>query len=136
MKGLVGLSHTSNPLYMALGQGATSWDSSPPAKPYSNTQLTGECYREVILSSQISFRDPSTFALDSLVTPTNVMEFDFTIDTSEANGNALREFGLFGGNATATINSGYMINWITHSRIDKDSSISIQRTVRFTFAVS
>lgn len=126
--------------YFALGTGLTAWDSSPPTQPFSDTQLTTEVFRKAIPSGNITFRDPNTFAdIDpGYASPgdgSNVIQVDITITPSEANGNSLREFGIFSADATAAADSGLMTNWITHGRIDKDSSISLSRAVRFIFEV-
>jgi len=120
--------------YFALGEGLASWDSSPPSQPYSDTTLTSEVFRKSIPVPTITFRHPITGALSA--TQTNVIQVDVTIGTGEANGYALREFAVFGGNATVVVDSGLMVDWITHARIDKNSSISIDRSVKFTYEVN
>lgn len=121
-------------LYFGFGTGLPAWDSASPTQPFSDTTLTTEVYRKAIPSSAITFRDDTTF-VDIDPTPSNVIQIDTTLGIGEANGNALREFGIFGGDATAAADSGLMMNWITHGRIDKNSSVSLQRSVRFTFEV-
>lgn len=120
--------------YLALGEGQSSWDTSAPAQAETDTTLNNEGFRKAVSAGNVTWRDPSSFA-DVDPTPTNVIQVDITIATTEANGLSLREFGLFGGTATVTPDSGYMMNWVVHSRIDKDPSISIQRSIRWTFTV-
>ena len=65
--------------------------------------------------------------------PSSKLEITVNILSGEANGLSLREFGLFGGTATIAFDSGEMVNWIVHSRIDKDSSLEISRVIRIEF---
>jgi len=129
--------------YFALGTGLPAWDSSPPTQPYTDTALTTEVFRKAIPVGNITFRGPSPTYPDidaGYVSPgnggSNVIQVDTIIGIGEANGNSLREFGIFSGDATATLNSGIPSNWIVHGRIDKDSSISLTRAVRFIFEVN
>lgn len=121
-------------LYFAFGTGLPAWDSAAPAQPYSDTTLTTEVFRKAIPIPSITFRHPITGAnIDP--TLSNVIQIDTTLALGEANGSALREFGVFSGDATAVADSGLMTDWIVHSRIDKNGSISIDRSIRFTFEV-
>jgi len=117
--------------YFAVGSGLGSWDATPPSQPYSQSTLVTETFRKAIPQGDIIFIDPIT-NLPTGGTPSRKLEITTTLLTSEANG-TLREFALFGGNATATPNSGQMVNWVVHYRIDKDSSLEIQRKVRLEF---
>lgn len=121
-------------LWFAYGTGLPAWDSAPPAQPFAQTTLTTEVFRKTIPALSITFRDPITGVSIEPV-PSNVIQVDITLGLLEANGNAMREFGIFGGNATFVSNSGLMNDWIVHDRIDKNSSISIDRSVKFTFEV-
>lgn len=112
--------------YMAIGSGDVSWDTTPPTKSYSQTTLTNEYYRESIAPGDIIFLP------DPPGTISEEIEITVTLSAGEATG-TLREFALFGGTATATLDSGEMINWISHARIDKDAALEIQRRVRITF---
>jgi hypothetical protein len=47
---------------------------------------------------------------------------------------SLREFGLFGGNATEAPDSGFMIDYVIHPRIDLSPGDTLERRVRLTFA--
>jgi hypothetical protein len=121
-------------LYFAFGTGLPAWDSAAPTQPFADTTLTTEVFRKAIPAVAITFRNPvSGVNIDP--TPSNVIQVDTTLALGEANGSALREFGVFSGNATGVANSGLMTDWIVHSRIDKTSSISIDRSIRFTFEV-
>jgi len=118
--------------YLAVGTGLVGWDAATPAQPYSQTTLETEVFRKAIPQGDIVYLDPAT-DLPTGGTPSSKVEITSTIAYGETNGNSLREFGLFGGTATITTDSGEMVNWIIHHRIDKDSSLEIQRKVRIEF---
>jgi hypothetical protein len=117
--------------YLAVGHGNVSWDTTPPTQSYNQTTLTDEFFRKAIPQVDIVFIDPIT-NLPTGGTPSSKIEITVNLLTSEANG-TLREFGLFGGTATGTLDSGQIVNWIVHGRIDKDTSLSIQRRIRIEF---
>jgi hypothetical protein len=121
-------------LYFAFGTGLPAWDTAAPTQPFTQTGLTTEVFRKSVPPASITFRNAITGA-NIEPTPSNVIQVDVTLALGEANGNALREFGVFSGNATGVSGSGLTTNWIVHSRIDKNASISIERAVRFTFEV-
>lgn len=119
--------------YIAIGSGQASWDAGAPTQDAGDTTLDTELYRQAVPAVDISFRDAGTLA-DIDPTPSNVIQVDATIGLADAVGTH-REFGLFGGDASGAADSGYMVNWIVTPRIDKDALMTIQRTIRFTFAV-
>jgi hypothetical protein len=53
-------------------------------------------------------------------------------DENTANG-PLREFGVFGGNATGLLGSGIMCDRVIHQVVNKNSNMALQRKLRFTF---
>jgi len=118
--------------YIGIGEGLSSWDSATPPQPYSQTTLETEYFRKAIGLADIVWIDPST-NLPTGGTPSSKIEIAVLIGTSEGNG-TMREFGLFGGQATATLDSGEMVNWVVHDRIDKDTSLEIERIIRIEFA--
>lgn len=116
--------------YIAVGEGLGAWDITPPTIPYSDTTLTTETFRKAITpATDIGYLDGSN---NPSVSPTKKIEVTTTLLTSEANGD-LREFGLFGGDATASTDSGSLVNIVTHTLIVKDSSFEIQRKIRIEF---
>lgn len=113
--------------YWAIGSGNSSWDSSMPNPSLTETQLTNEIGRSLISTSDIVFLDEN---YEETSSPTNILQVSHTFGSSECNG-TWREFGLFGGNATATANSGIMINKRHHAVITKTSEMTIERVMRF-----
>lgn len=117
--------------YWAIGSGAESWDSSTPEPSLTETKLTSEIGRKVITSSGISFVTPDTFEASS--SPTTCLKVMATFDESECNGD-WREFGIFGGNATTTKDSGYMLDKKHHDILTKTENMKVERTIYFTIS--
>lgn len=118
--------------FMALGTGLVAWDTTPPAQPFSQSTLETEAFRKAISQGSIIFIDPIT-NVPTGGTPSPKIEITVNITNAEANGLSLREFGLFGGTATIAFDSGEMVNWVVHQRIDKDSSFEIDRIIRLEY---
>lgn len=115
-------------LYWAVGQGLPNWDTAPYSPVATTTTLIDEVFRKQITSR--SFIDTEGNPTEVV---TNRLQLDITLETNEANGFSLREFGIFGGNVTSVADSGVMINHKAHSRIDKEEGMKVERSVRFTF---
>lgn len=118
--------------YWAVGSGASSWDTTTPNPDVTATQLTNEIGRVAIPASEMTFL---TDAYEETTTPTNIIQIKHLFGTSDCNG-TWREFGLFGGNATSTANSGFMVNKRHHDVLTKTSDMTIERTMRFTLTLS
>lgn len=119
--------------YWAVGSGDDTWDDEEtlPAPNINATRLTAEIGRSQIASSDLAFLD-SNYAVST--TPTNILQVSHTFGTDECNG-TWREFGIFGGNATATSNSGILINKRHHRVITKTEEMTIERIMRFTLSL-
>lgn len=118
--------------YWAVGQGASSWDSNMPNPTLSEIKLTSEIGRVAISSSDITFLNSNGTTSS---TPTNIIQVKHTFGTDDCNG-TWREFGIFGGTATATANSGIMMNKRHHAVITKTSDMTIERVMKFTLGLS
>lgn len=117
-------------LYWAVGEGEDTWDVKCPSPASNTSRLFSEIARQALSEKQIVY-------LGSNNKPTNTLEI-----TAEFKGEdfimkdrfvSFREFGLFGGDATEKPNSGFMIDYIIHPRIDLDKSMKLLRSVRLTF---
>lgn len=120
-------------LYCAVGAGEKDWDSQRPIPPLTTAQLTNEVYRMPVSAEQITYLDETDQPSEI---PTGRLEItiEFHGEDMVSNGyQSLREFGLFGGNATEEVNSGLMIDYIIHPRIDLIPSTELRRSVRLTF---
>ena len=116
--------------HWAVGSGQSSWDNAnPPAPAVGDTKLFNETFRKAVQASDITFLDANDNPTASV---TNKLQVKVTFTEAEANGD-LREFGLFGGNATNTKDSGLMINRKTHGLIFKTSGMRLERIIRIVF---
>jgi hypothetical protein len=105
--------------YLALGTGLSAWDSGGvPAPALTDTTLVTEPssgnFRKAVTAQMVDASNNVTASI------TNRILISATFNMGEANG-SLREWGLFGGNATPTANSGIMIDHVTHGIITKDA---------------
>ena len=114
--------------YWAVGSGLAEWDNNPVSPTLNETTLTAELGRKLLTTENFSFQDADGNISE---TPTNILRINVTFDADECNG-IWREFGLFGGNATATINSGILVDKRHHEVITKTSTMAIERTIVFT----
>lgn len=120
---LFGSAGYNNTIYMAVGTGSATWDSTPVAPTSNEVKLTAELFRKQITSK--SFQDASGA---DVATVTNRIRFTVDFSEAEAVGD-LREFALFSGNATATKDSGFMINKKHTTKIPKTNTDLLSRTV-------
>lgn len=116
--------------YWAVGNGSSSWDMNMPEPTLEEVKLTNEIGRKAVTADSIKFVDNN---FNESSTPTNIVEITVTFDSNECNGN-WREFGLFGGNAEATANTGTMINKKHHALLPKTSDMVVERKLRLTIS--
>lgn len=115
--------------YWAIGQGLEEWDDNLPTAQATDERLTSEIGRKAIPASAITFVDANGQPTSGI---TNRIQITLEFMENECNGR-WREFGIYGGNASATTNSGIMINHKIHELITKTSAMTIERKIRFTF---
>lgn len=120
--------------FLAMGSGLAGWDVTPPTEGedplfYSATKLLSENSRVAINSSRFSYLNPSDDSLIVDGSKTRKIELTVDIPNEAIEGLTLREFALFGGDATVVADSGLMINWFTHDKIEV-SGDRIIRTIR------
>ena len=116
-------------LQHAQGRGTAGWGTTPPAVSTGDLTLFDEAGR--LAPDSIVFLD----AFDVPVAgPTNVILVKTTYDETELVGETLREQGLFGGTASATADSGIIINVIRHAPLFKSGAFSLIRNIKLTFS--
>lgn len=115
--------------YYALGSGLASWDSAPVQPSPSDVKLQ----TEIAASRKV----PSLTFLDAnnnpTATKTDKIELQVTYGTTELNGTTWREFGVFAGDATTSVDTGYLLNHVIHGAFPKTSAITVTRKTRFQF---
>ena len=115
--------------YWAIGSGNSSWDVVPVEATVEDVALVAEFVRKIIPAEALYYIDDNNLVS---VSPTNRLEIVLTFEYIDAVG-SWREFAIFAGSATATLNSGTNINKKNHGRIDKTADMTIIRQMRFTF---
>lgn len=116
--------------YFAVGTGGAGWDlQDPPAPTINQTKLESELARKAIGPINTSFVDPDTG--EHTVTPTNIVDFSASFSNSEAVG-PLTEMALFGGDATAALNTGTMLNYRTFPVLNKTTAMHFSVIFRIT----
>lgn len=118
---LSGQAGTRGILYWAVGEGEEEWDALPPDTDPKTKRLVREIYRKPLDAARDMAYDPTTRTISLRV----------TFRPDEAVG-LLREFGIFGGDATETADSGYLINYKIHALIDKTLPRGLERHLEFT----
>lgn len=114
--------------YWAVGKGSEAWDENPTQPISSETRLTNEIGRKEIPVSAFKFLDADG---EEVSEPTNRLQVTLSFNSTECNGE-WREFGLFGGDATSSINTGIMMNKRHHAVITKTKDMVIERVMIFT----
>lgn len=100
-----------------------------PDAVVADTTLIDEIARKAIVpATDIVYLDDAGNVSASL---TNIIRIIVTFNEDEANG-TWREFALFGGNASASTNSGLKINQKNHTPLVKDNSMRVERTIKIT----
>ena len=114
--------------YWAVGSGSASWDSQLPTPEIGASRLTAEIGRVPLSLSDFAFLNDDYEVANF---PTNILQISHIFTENDCNG-VWREFGIFGGNATTTFNSGIMINKRHHSVLTKTTEMQVERIMRFT----
>ena len=120
-------------LYLAIGEGEDDWDSSRPSPLLTTSRLAREVARKALTEDHIVYLDNTN---EPMETSSNRLEVtaEFSGEEFASNGpKHLREFGLFGGDATNETDSGFMIDYVIHLRIDLMPEMRLIRKVRLTF---
>lgn len=118
--------------YLALGSGDVSWDITAPTLDPTDTTLMVETHRIQIAPVDVVFLDPITEL--PVAGPTAMLETTVHIGIDVVGD--LREFGLFGGDATTAADSGLMINWVSHPLISKIAAQIITRRIKLKWLTS
>jgi len=123
-------------LYWAIGEGVPGWDARTPSPDYTDSRLTREVARKAIPGEQISYLDETGEPTDR---PSTQLDIHCTFrgeDLPLDGARSLREFGLFGGDATDGADSGWMIDRVIHPRIDLGLGMTLTRHIRLSFATN
>jgi hypothetical protein len=125
------VSFTGGILFSAQGRGDPSFDITLPTPSFSETSLRDEFFRKEPDSIVFIDEDTGNPAGPGIIT--RVIRVKTIIEFNEANGEFIREQGLYGGTATTTLDSGLLANLIFHEARFKDNTIKIIRFIQLTF---
>lgn len=131
MKGEHGVKGIS---YWAVGQGQKSWDGYSPSPLPSCSRLDSEIARHQIAGEQIVYLDD---AGSPVTAPTSRIEVSAEFrggDFVSSGFQPLREFGVFGGDASEDPDSGLLVDYIIHPRIDLSPGFTLNRKLRLSFS--
>ena len=116
--------------FWAVGKGQDLWSNDAPPQPNpSDTKLLAEIGRKAIIPGDMTWVDDRGEVSSS---PTNRIKVRATFGYNDCVG-VWREFGIFGGNATSSKDSGIMIDRKTHGTITKTREMELDREIIFTF---
>ena len=121
---------TSGLLFSAQGIGDAVWvEPTIPAVNTADTTLLSEAGRNPINS--IVFLDGADLPT---VTLTNKILVSTTFIEADLAGVTIREQALFGGDATATVDTGIILNVIRHDPLFKSGAAILTRNIKITFS--
>lgn len=115
--------------FWAVGAGSPEWDHNHVAADPEASRLYKEIHRLGIKREQIIYLDENGAEAPK---PTTRIEISASF-TWPGQDQTLREFGLFGGNASKIKNSGYLINYVIHPRIELKAGDTLTRRLRLSF---
>jgi hypothetical protein len=114
--------------YLEVGTGVgTGTQQAPQAESLTQANLRIALARKAITSWTYLDTNGNPTASE-----TNVIQLTTTFNESEAVG-ALVEMGLFGGDASATLTTGYMFNYKTFAVWNKDNTMKLTVVWKLTF---
>jgi hypothetical protein len=116
-------------LYWAVGAGEPTWDRAQPATVSATSRLVAEVDRLEVPAEAVRYVDAGGEE-SAEASPTLEIRMAFEWPDERV---TLREFGLFGGDATERPNSGTMINHVIHRRIDLEPGQRLTRELRMSF---
>jgi len=122
-------------LYWAVGEGKPVWDNLMPSPGAGDRQLSAEVARKALPVADIVYLDENNQVVGE---PTPRLQITAAFTREELGGEGprfLREFGLFGGNATNVANSGWMIDYVIHPRIQVAVGMTLMRSLHLAFGV-
>lgn len=112
-------------LYLAFGAGRDEWDQGEGLVT-PEERLEHEVYRTRVEPEHRTYLDAEGEEVDD---PTTRLQLRVVVTGHKVEG-PLREFGLFGGDATDEPDSGFLINHVVHPRLDLESRDTLTRQVR------
>lgn len=115
-------------IYLAIGTGDPAWDGTGMVASHTATGLHNEIGRQVLSEEDMAYLNPDGSPASA---PTSTLEVTATFSWPGED-QTLREFGLFGGDATEDMDSGMLINYVIHPSLTLESGSTLRRRLRLT----
>lgn len=113
-------------LFFAVGDGDAAWDAGrTPASP-SSSRLHNEVLRQAVPAKDMTYLDANDQPSRQ---PTSRIQVTANFTWPDGP-QILREFGLFGGDATGARNSGYLVNYVIHPFLQLRTGSTLTRHLR------
>lgn len=119
------MENVGSSFFLAIGRGDTAWDEIPPQYDRSSHQMVNEVARHAVTANDTSYIDDAGITTRRV---THRLRIQTAFAAGEATG-SLRECGLFGGAASSELNSGTLISYFMHRRLDKSEQMSLNRSI-------
>jgi hypothetical protein len=126
------------PIHLAWGRGAPAWDAAPEPEPTTATALVDEIGRRAV--TQVGYVLPAAGGEIEMVSgrytlaaaPTQWVYVRFTFDFADAEGETVRELGLFiGSQPLAELPAG--LRYLTPAQLaDAGELYALERLPKFT----
>lgn len=114
-------------LFWAVGAGDPAWDGAHISASAAATRLQNEIDRQALPAAAIDYLNEEGRPAR---VPTTRLEIRSTFSWPESR--TVREFGLFGGDATDTRDSGRLVNYVIHPSLDLAAGSQLTRRLHFT----
>ncbi len=111
--------------FCAVGEGDSAWDRTVPRPTAETARLYREIARSAVALTEMRYIDAAGHPARGW---THRLELTITISPS-SNPRTVREFGLFGGDATSTPNTGRLINYAVHPVIELRANQKLTTTI-------
>lgn len=111
--------------YIAVGAGEPAWDQMLPEFQRDTRRLVNEIARRAVPPEEVTFLDSEGKATE---VPTPRLRIRAILGFNEGVG-TLRECGLFAGEATAAKDSGTLLSYYVHPRIEKTAEMTLERNL-------
>lgn len=115
--------------YCAVGAGDPSWDQRMPAAARASVRLVAETLRVRLKDEDLTYLDGGGRPVKH---PTARLQARAAL-VAVGEALTLREFGLYGGTASDAPDSGYLINYVVHPRLDLRVGQTLVRRVQLSF---
>ncbi len=115
--------------FCAIGEGDPAWDRTVPQPNTETARLYHEIARVSVGLTDMRYIDAAGHPARAW---THRLELTVTISPA-TNPRQMREFGLFGGDASDTPNTGRLINYAVHPVIELRANQTLTRTIRLNF---